>query len=104
LNICTQVHPKAISKNYNNKKKEEQGAFLKIPCIRIRRMCRSFNIKLRQSNKFVYYEHVIVISPTQAKQCKWLVQMEPNWVRDLLWIDLDSNNLDLGRGTNFLLI
>jgi hypothetical protein len=30
--------------------------------------------------------------------------MEPNWVMDLLWTDLNSNNLDLGGGTNFLLI
>ncbi len=30
--------------------------------------------------------------------------MEPNWVMDLLWTDLNSNNLDLGRGINFLCI
>jgi hypothetical protein len=47
FNTCTQVHPKAIPKNYNNKKKEEQGAFSLIPCIRTIRMCRSFNIKIR---------------------------------------------------------
>ncbi len=38
--------------------------------------------------------------PTTAKQCRWLVQMEPNWVMN--FTHLNSHGLRLRGGTTFL--
>jgi len=40
--------------------------------------------------------------PTIAKQCRWLVQMEPNWVMNFACIHLNSHGLKLRGRTTFL--
>jgi hypothetical protein len=45
------------------------------------------------------HKHLSLNSLAQARPYKWFVQMEPNWVTNLPWIHLNSQNPNLKKGT-----
>jgi len=88
-----------IIKNDNNGKKEERRAYSLVPCIRTRRMCGNPKMGLQyEVTSLFVHEHSIIISHAQAKQCKWLLQIKPNWSQiyfgtfKLIWFELGKRH------------
>ncbi len=76
------------------------GAHFLTPYTKEKRMCKSS--RLGSKTKWQIHKHFMIKSFAQARQCRWLVQMEPTLGHGLVLNSLHSHHLELEKATTFL--